>query len=397
MRKINLEKVFCNVPWYEIHINADGTYHTCGAQPNRISGTPDADIFNINNMSIEEYVNHPKTCAVRLAKMAGVPEPLCERCYYEEDNNNYSKRQRELLKSVIFTGDNFHKSFNQSPIAKHIAYTKDNNGQTNIIPISYHVSLGNECNSACKMCEVISSSKFAAELKAKGMYNGPVRINWTDNNMAWNSFLNTVKSTKNIKALHIIGGEPFIMPKFIELVDWLINNNITDIYLGVTTNGTVFNKYLLDQLSKFTHLDLGISIEAVSKLNDDIRISNVKIDKVLENILKIKEYRSDGFYITLRTVPSLLSVGEYDKMLDYSLSIDIPIMSNMLTHPEYLRIENLPIETKKHLCEKFNQWLHNFELKYNIKATDIFNDRDPNQILHTSRKEMVSIINSLRV
>ena len=50
MRKINLEKVFCNVPWYEIHINADGTYHTCGAQPNRISGTPDADIFNINNM-----------------------------------------------------------------------------------------------------------------------------------------------------------------------------------------------------------------------------------------------------------------------------------------------------------------------------------------------------------
>ena len=27
-------KIFCIVPWVEVHINADGTYHTCGAQPN---------------------------------------------------------------------------------------------------------------------------------------------------------------------------------------------------------------------------------------------------------------------------------------------------------------------------------------------------------------------------
>ena len=396
MREISLEKVFCTVPWYEIHINADGTYHTCGSQPNTISGTPDAEIFNIDNMPIEEYFNDRKMCNVRIAKLDGVPEPLCELCYGEEDSNNYSKRQRELLKSVIFAGKNFQRSYEQSPFAKHAAYTKENQGKTNITPISYHVSLGNECNLACKMCDLKSSSKIAANLKSQGLYHGPVKINWTNNEKAWTSFLSTLKNTKNLKALHVIGGEPFIMPRFVELVNWFIDNNITDIYFGTTTNGTVFNKKLLDTLSKFTHLDLGISIETPSELNDKIRVGNFKVDTILENIKKIKEYRSDNFFITLRTVPSLLSVAEYDKMIDYSIEIDLPIMSNMLSNPEYLRIGNLAPDIKKTLYNKFTDWIAKFDEKYSIKSDIMFNDRDPTQILHTSRKEMMSIINSLR-
>ena len=111
---------------------------------------------------------------------------------------------------------------------------------------------------------------------------------------------------------------------------------------------------------------------------------------------KIKEYRSDNFFITLRTVPSLLSVAEYDKLIDYSIEIDLPIMSNMLANPEYLRIGNLAPDIKKTLYNKFTDWLAKVDEKYSIKSDIMFNDRDPNQILHTSRKEMMSIINSLR-
>jgi len=396
MREISLEKVFCNVPWYEVHINADGSYHTCGAQPNKISGTPAAQIFNISNMPISEYINHPKTCGVRNNKLNGIPELLCEQCYHEEDNGNYSKRQRELLKSVIFTGNNFIKSFNESPIAKHISYTKAHQGKTNIMPISYHVSLGNECNSACKMCDVYASSKIASIKKKEGTYAGPVKINWTNDNNAWLDFLTTLSQTKNLRAIHIIGGEPFIMPRFVELVDYLIANNLTNIYFGVTTNGTVYNKLLLKKLSKFSHLDLGISIEAVSNLNDKIRVGSIKIEKIIENIRKIILYRSDNFFITLRTVPSILSIPEYDTMLDFSLDVNIPIMSNMLSHPSYLRIENLPVDKKKELYQKFTNWLSNFDKKYNIEVINNFNDRDPNEILHATRKEAVSILNSLK-
>ena len=52
-----MSKVFCNVPWKEVHINADGTYHSCGAQPNKISGSIDAGTYNVFKMTIPEWIN----------------------------------------------------------------------------------------------------------------------------------------------------------------------------------------------------------------------------------------------------------------------------------------------------------------------------------------------------
>ena len=66
---MTVSKYFCNIPWFEVHINADGTYHTCGAQPNKISGTEEAKVYNVFNMPISEWINSQHQRITRLKKL----------------------------------------------------------------------------------------------------------------------------------------------------------------------------------------------------------------------------------------------------------------------------------------------------------------------------------------
>lgn len=138
-------KIFCNVPWFEVHINADGTYHTCGAQPNRMTGSADEKKYNVFNMDIQDWINSEYQCLARTKKLNGVSEILCDMCYKEESSGSISKRHKELLKSQIVI-DNFDHSFQTSPDYHWFEYSKNNQGLTNYKrPTSYHISLGNEC------------------------------------------------------------------------------------------------------------------------------------------------------------------------------------------------------------------------------------------------------------
>lgn len=385
-----LDKVFCTVPWFEVHINADGTYHTCGAQPNTITGSELQNVYNVANMSIPEWINSQHQRQARIKKVNGQQEPLCSICYHEDALHNSSKRTRENLK-VKITPINFHKSYKYNPYASKFNESADT-GYTSILnPTSYHLSLGNECNLACKMCNPASSSKIAAQEIRLGNYNGPVRLNWTDNDTAWEHVISHMCSTETLEYVHIVGGEPLITPKFEELVDRLIAANRTNIYLGFTTNGTIYNEKLLDKLNLFKHVDIGISIECAGYLNNLIR-SGSDTQLVLDNIdLYLKRRDPNHVYITVRTAPNALSVHTLDELLKWCIERRIDVMSNILVGPEYLQIRHLPPDIKEKLLIQYNRW------EFSEPAPTWTNPRDPNWFKQHIDNDIKAIIKSLKL
>lgn len=372
-----IDKIFCTVPWYEVHINADGTYHSCGAQPNKISGTAEAKKYNVHSMTIDEWVVSQHQTLARHGKLHGVSEPLCGMCYHEESIGSVSKRVRENLRSNIEPLQ-FYETFNKD-------YFQSLKPNIN----SYHISLGNECNLACRICGPTASSKIAvAEIKA-GTYNGPARMNWTEDESAWNHVVSTICNTPDLKFVHLIGGETLLNPKLENLIDQLIEANKTNIYLGFTTNGTVFNQQLMEKLNAFRHVDVGISIECTGQLNDMIRQGS-HTEEVLDNIDLYLKHRKEGHvYITVRPVPSALSIHKLDDLYKWCVSRKLDVMTNILTRPDYLQIAQLPPDVKERLIKQYSKW------DYSELAPANSNPRDPTWFKQHIDNEIKSIITAL--
>jgi MoaA/NifB/PqqE/SkfB family radical SAM enzyme len=372
-----ISKVFCNVPWKEVHINADGSYHSCGAQPNTIHGTPAAAKYNVHVMTIPEWINGEHQRAARANKLAGIAEPLCNMCYAEDELGSSSKRVKENHKSGI-NPLNFYKTFRKSQFE-------------NVAPSinSVHISLGNECNLACKMCSPTASSKIAVQDIRLGTFRGPARMNWTEDQAAWEHVTSYVCGLKDLQFVHLIGGEPLLNPRFEQLIDLLLAAGRTDIYLGFTTNGTVFNESLMLKLNAFRHVDVGVSIECIGELNELIR-PGAKTQTVLDNIdLYLKHRKPAHVYVTVRAVPSALSVHTLDELYKWCVSRELDVVTNILTRPAYQQIRQLPEDVKERLLAQYSKWEHS-EL-----APAASNPRDPTWFKQHIDNEIKAIIKAL--
>jgi MoaA/NifB/PqqE/SkfB family radical SAM enzyme len=383
-----MRDVFCNVPWLEVHINADGTYHTCGAQPNHMFGH---DQYNVHAMTIPEWINSEHQRDARLKKLQGIKESLCNMCYHEESIGSGSKRIKENFKSYI-SDINFEKTYQQSPNRSIFEYSRDQQGLTdNLRPNSYHISLGNECNLACKICNPKSSSRLAVEAVKEGTWTGPTRLNWTTDQQAWDHVVDYICSTDDLRYVHLLGGETLLNPRFEELVDRLLAAGKQDIYLGFTTNGTVLNIPLIEKLNQFRHVDIGISIETADQLNDYIRKGG-NTARVLDNIDVYLQYRKQSHvYVTVRPVPSALSVHTLDDLYRWCISRKVDVMTNILVRPEYQQIRHLPDAIKQRLLEQYSLWT------YSDPQPGIANPRDPNRFQEHIDSEVRAVVNSLEL
>jgi sulfatase maturation enzyme AslB (radical SAM superfamily) len=386
---VTVSKVFCNIPWTEVHINADGSYHSCGAQPNTITRTPEAAKYNVHTMSIEDWVNSEHQRNARLNKLAGNSEPLCAMCYKEEELGSSSKRLKENLKSGIHP-IKFEESFARSPDYAAFKYSADNLGHSTMRPNSFHISLGNECNLACRMCTPMASSKIAVEQIKQGLFSGSARMNWTDDNTAWENVVNYVCSTPNLEFVHLIGGEPLLNPKFEELIDRLLLAGKTDIYLGFTTNGTVVNVPLIEKLNAFRHVDIGVSVECMGPLNDYIRRGS-NYETVLNNIETYLKHRKEAHvYVTVRPVPSALSVHTLDELYRWCVDRKVDVMTNILVRPAFMQIQNLPEDIKHRLLIQYKHW------QFSEPFPGPSNPRDPNRFKEHIDSEIKAIIKALQ-
>ena len=374
-----LQDTFCSSPWFHIRLDPEGNYLPCrwsaiGTSGHNISSTTMSGYLKTNTMSI-----------IRKDMLDGKSPDICHKCQYEQKQGKVSGRQRQLLKSIVVES-NFNKTLCASPHWDDFEYSYNHDGQTNTTPCDLQIDLGNTCNSACIMCPPKYSSRGTEEHKKlyqiePTLFTNAQRIkNWTDNPTLVDKFVNELVDLPSIKYIHFLGGETLYMKSFYNICNQMIDKGLAkNTIMGTTTNCTVYDERIEHIISNFKTVHLGLSIEAVTDLNDYIRWPS-KIDSVLEYVNRFLELRKhNNLFISLRITPNIFSIYHLDQLLEFMINNHIIAEScDILSEPNHLRMELLPIEIRKEVIKKLNKLVNKYSLQRSKKI--IINRRVPEKI-----------------
>lgn len=378
--------VFCNTPWYELHIYWDGSLGICCQESQKLYTGTD---YNIATMSIADWFNSEpvRNFRQRILKDARLDE--CRRCYAEEDSGGVSRRHRSNQKSVIFT-QAFHHSFEQSPGREHF----DDSGVTSTHPIDIHIDLGNYCNLACKMCNSQASSRIAAQEVKWGIQSSRQFLgsDWTRDTTVWNSFKQQLLNIPKLNNIHFMGGETLLTDRFEDLVDTLIAHNRFEVCLSFVTNGTVFNPELLDKLTLFRRVGIEVSVETVDEHNAYQR-QGTDTAQVLHNIDRYLEVcNGTNITVSLRPAISALTIGYFGGLLTYALERGLTVKSNQVTTPRFLHVAVLPPEVQQQYTIQYRDLLSRLD---SVDMDKDYNATDPNNYQLVIKQQAHMCINML--
>jgi hypothetical protein len=368
--------IFCNTPWYELHVYWDGSLGICCQEARKLYAESDTQ-YNIATMSIKEWFNSAPVNQFRTGILGDQRLLECKRCYTEEDHNGNSRRLKSNQKSVIFTRTAFDESFDQSPGYRHFIKSYQKQGSTNTLPIDMHIDLGNFCNLACKMCNSRASSTIASQevrwgIESSRQYLG---TDWTQNLAVWDSFKQQLLDLSELNNIHFMGGETLLTDRFEDLVDTMIENKRFELCFSFVTNGTVFKPRLLDKLKKFRRVGIEVSIETVDEHNAYQR-QGTDTELVLKNINQYLEHcNGSSVTVSLRPAPSLLSIGYYPELLQYALDRQLIVKSNLCYNPRFLSAEILPETVKQQYQTAYLNLLSDLD---KVAAASDYNASDSN-------------------
>jgi len=373
-----LSKSFCSSPWYHIRLTYNGDFSEC-----RWYKDEKPRPINIEKTSMLEFYNSDRMRQLRSALLNGQSAPGCASCYYEDEFGKLSGRTRQLLKSGVQV-DDFDRTMRSSPHYQRFLHSYQNLGHGDYHPVDLQIDLGNVCNSACIMCDPVSSSRLHTDYIKLHKINSTLFENpskytsWTQNPDTLERFIAELIAIPNLKYIHFLGGETLYDEAFYTICDRLVASGISkNIIIGTTTNGTIHNNRIDNLISQFKEFHLGISIEAVSSLNDYVRYPG-KIDPILSNIDKFLALRSStGLYVSLRITPNIFTISEIDQLFEYMIEKNVIAEScNILFKPECLRIELLPESIRQQTIDKLDQLI----VKYKLTKTSDNNIRKADAI-----------------
>lgn len=391
---MSFEKNFCSSPWFHMRINNSGTYEYCRWIDH--SGISRINLDqNIAKKSPLEYFQQGMA-PIRQALLDGQPLEKCSTCYRMEQHNKVSGRQRQLLKVGVQT-DYFAPSLASSTFKSAFDYSNANQGQTLKTVVDWQIDLGNYCNGACVFCGPESSSRLATEFKHIGIIDQVPPRAWCDDPVLLEKFITDLKQCEYLQYLHFIGGETVITPGFKQILQSLIDADLAhNVTVGFTTNLTVWDDELNNNiLPKFKNINLGLSIETLTPVNDYVRYPSEqhKTFEFLERWRALSEQH--GWLTQLRITPTCLTIHEVTSVYDYAWQHNLAIEScNFITEPKFMRISVLPQDARDRARDRLLLWLADHPVE---TVPQIVNTRDPNlvhQQLHQDAQSYVDYLDN---
>jgi len=388
-----LKDTFCSSPWFHMMIDHDGSYRKCRwHMTNTLIKNRSQSVPNIRETApIEFFQNNMKK--FRKDLLDGVKIEECSQCYLQDHHKKVSGRQRQLLKSGV-TMDQFEKTLASSPMRNHFNYSLENNGHTELRPLDWQVDLGNHCNSNCVMCSPEFSSSLASEWKSLGLIDVLPPKNWATDERLINEFLDGLVGIDQEMYLHLLGGETILTPGFKIFLQGLIDRNLhTKVTVGLTTNLTVWKDDVVDLLKNIKKINLGMSIECLTSLNDYIRYPS-QIDKVKEHLEEWIALADDMNWLKqIRITPTCLSILHLDTIYEFAYERNVTVEScNFLEEPSFFRIDTLNSDLRRLAKDRIERWISS---KSSNLTESVVNTRNPMFIKEQIIQDAKSYVNYL--
>ena len=95
-------------------------------------------------------------------------------------------------------------------------------------------------------------------------------------------------------------------------------------------------------------------------------------------------------YVTIRPVPSALTVHTLDELYHWCVTREVDVMTNILNEPEYQQIAQLPVDIKQKLIDRYSTWQHSEPAPLDS------NPRDPTWFKQHIDNEIKAVIAALQ-
>jgi len=322
----------CILPWMHLYGDVSGKYYLCchtDNKPESIMATYKDDISTI--------FNNDKYKSARKQFLSNKYPKECKKaCYDIEELGGESNRQQVNKRFANFTN-----------LQKH---TKSDGSVVNH-PIYLDIRFGNKCNFKCRICGPYASSTwFKDSLKISKFKNTPAQLEdyYTDSPDFWN-YLDKIKKT--VKYFYFAGGEPLLMDGHYKLLNWLIDNNKTDVDLTYNTNlSTLTYKHhdVFDLWKNFNNISLWPSVDGY-KSHCQYSRTNFNWNTFESNLLKVKKYVN-----TISCTTSIYSILTTPELIAHMKSLGISTYLSVLDTPNHFDMRLLPHNIKNKINKKFD-------------------------------------------
>ena len=204
---------------------------------------------NLDDSLFEPTTGPDVFSEIKQQQLNGVWPTACYKCLQEEQNGGQSERIRALVELPQDRFENFVRD-------------------QSISEFEFRVKFSNLCSLACRSCSASESSTFNKVTNADIDEQYEADISYDDAH--W-EFITTRIPELMQKAehffVHFIGGETLLQPGMFRLLNWMVDQGITNaVNLRLTTAMTVNpSDELLTLLAQFNSVDIILSIDSVGE------------------------------------------------------------------------------------------------------------------------------------
>jgi len=301
----------CILPWVGIHGNLEGNFKLCC-----FSDWKGANSIVLGNssQSITEVWNDKPIQDIRRQFLEGkIPEECKKTCYDREKISGSSPR-----------------------LNVNREWPLEFNGVIVESPKYFDIRFGNLCNFRCRSCGPIASTRWAAELKFP-IITDP----WSNNPILWDDLPNIMP---NVEEIYFAGGEPFIQEGHYRLLNWLIDNKLTNKTLVYNTNLSILKHRDYDLKTLWQNFDrilIWPSADGAGAQGEYTR-KGFNWEQFKTNCIEIKEYVDK-----ISCVVSILSIYSIPEMLLWLKENGLEFHGTCLISPTWLSLQILSKKEKK--------------------------------------------------
>jgi radical SAM protein with 4Fe4S-binding SPASM domain len=346
-------KTFCILPWLHFYGNPDGSVIPCCIADHHLH------LGNLRQNTISEIWNNDRFKDLRKKMMEGKRCDECKACYHAEDSGNASSRQ--------YYNEKFKK---YSYLLDHT--TED--GNLNLLKLVYFdMRWSNICNFKCRGCSGTYSSSWALEDVKHGR-NRQVYINaGGDNND--NLYNQLIPHFKDMEEIYFAGGEPLLTDKHFEMLNYLIDNGLTETELRYNTNLSVLiykGRSILEYWKHFKNVNVYVSLDSWGPRAEYIR-EGTDWNLLMSNLKSIKE-NLPHVNVQIHSVISCFNVFTFCDFLDYlidqqlfNVSEFFPTTYNLI-NPYYYSFNIIDDEFKEKIYKKLQSKKYNNHIDSQIES-----------------------------